>query len=47
MPIIYLAGDLFTHHGDGPAIVADDLVEVAMRAEVILNGTAHSPDHDR
>jgi len=40
-----LAGDLFTHHGNGPAVVSDDLVDPAMRAEVILNGTAHTSDH--
>jgi len=39
------AGDLFTHHGNGPAIVTDDLVEAAVRAEVILNSTAHCPGH--
>ena len=39
------AGDLFTHHGDGPPLVTDDLVEPAVRAEVILNSTCHGPSH--
>jgi flavorubredoxin len=39
-----LCGDLFTHLGDGPAVVADDVVEPAMAAEAIFRATCLAPD---
>jgi flavorubredoxin len=39
-----LAGDLFTHLGDGPALTTDDIVEPAMAAEAIFRSTSLAPD---
>jgi len=38
-----LAGDLFTHVGDGPAVTEDSVVGVAMEAEEIFRGTSGGP----
>jgi len=39
-----LAGDLFTHVGDGPALTTDDVVEPAMEAEALFRATCLAPD---
>jgi flavorubredoxin len=39
-----LAGDLFSSLGDGPAVVTDDLVEVANVAEDAFHATSMGPD---
>jgi flavorubredoxin len=39
-----LCGDLFTHVGNGPALVTDDVVEPAMEAEAMFRATALAPD---
>ncbi len=39
-----LAGDLFTHLGDGPAVVRDSIVSPAMEAEAIFRSTSSGPD---
>jgi flavorubredoxin len=38
-----LCGDLFTHTGNGPALVTTDVVEPAMAAEAMFHGTALAP----
>jgi flavorubredoxin len=38
-----LCGDLFSHLGRGPALVATDVVEPAMAAERMFHGTALAP----
>ncbi|OHV36610.1 MULTISPECIES: MBL fold metallo-hydrolase [Pseudofrankia] len=38
-----LAGDLFTHVGDGPALLEDSVVGPAMEAEAIFHSTAGGP----
>ncbi len=37
------AGDLFTHIGDGPALVTDDVVGPALAAEDVFHSTSHGP----
>ena len=39
-----LCGDLFTHIGNGPALVTDDIVEPALEAEAMFRATALAPD---
>jgi flavorubredoxin len=39
-----LCGDLFTHLGNGPALVADDIIEPAIEAELMFRSTALAPD---
>jgi flavorubredoxin len=39
-----LAGDLFTHIGDGPAVVHDSIVPPAMDGEAIFHATSGGPD---
>jgi flavorubredoxin len=39
-----LCGDLFSHVGNGPALVTDDVVEPAMEAEAMFRATALAPD---
>jgi flavorubredoxin len=39
-----LCGDLFSHVGNGPALVTDDIVEPAMEAEAMFRATALAPD---
>jgi flavorubredoxin len=39
-----LAGDLFTHLGDGPALTTDDVVEPAMHAEAMFRYSSLPPD---
>jgi hypothetical protein len=39
-----LCGDLFTHMGDGPALVSGDIVEPAMEAEAVFRSTSLAPD---
>ncbi len=39
-----LCGDLFTHIGNGPALVSDDIIEPAMEAELMFHSTALAPD---
>jgi flavorubredoxin len=38
-----LCGDLFSHTGDGPAVIADDIVGPAKRAEEIFHATCLTP----
>ena len=39
-----MAGDLFSHVGNGPAITEDDLVGAAMDAEALFRPTSLAPD---
>jgi flavorubredoxin len=39
-----LAGDLFTHVGNGPALTTDDVVEPAMETEAMFRYTSLAPD---
>ncbi|MGY6021717.1 oxygen-binding di-iron domain-containing protein [Streptomyces spinosirectus] len=39
-----LCGDLFTHVGNGPALLAHDIVEPAMDAEAMFRATSLAPD---
>jgi flavorubredoxin len=39
-----LCGDLFTHFGNGAAVVSDDVVEPAMEAEAIFRASSMAPD---
>ncbi|MBV8952215.1 MAG: MBL fold metallo-hydrolase [Actinobacteria bacterium] len=39
-----LCGDLFTHLGNGPAVVTADIVGPAMNAEAIFRATCMAPD---
>jgi flavorubredoxin len=39
-----LAGDLFTHVGDGPAVTEDGIVEPAAAAEAMFHATSSGPD---
>jgi 2-polyprenyl-6-methoxyphenol hydroxylase-like FAD-dependent oxidoreductase len=39
-----LCGDLFTHLGNRPAVVSDDIVEPAMEAEAIFRASCLAPD---
>jgi len=39
-----LCGDLFTHLGNRPALVSDDIVEPAMEAEAIFRASSMAPD---
>lgn len=39
-----MCGDLFTHVGNGPALVEGDIVEPAMDAEAMFRATALAPD---
>jgi flavorubredoxin len=39
-----LCGDLFTHLGNGPALVFDDIVGPAMEAEAMFRSTSLAPD---
>jgi flavorubredoxin len=39
-----LCGDLFTHLGNPPALVSDDIVEPAMEAEAIFRASSMAPD---
>ena len=39
-----LAGDLFTHLGNGPALTTADVVEPAMEAEAMFRYTSLAPD---
>ncbi len=38
------AGDLFTHLGDVPAIVEDDIVAAALATEEVFHSTSYSPN---
>src|SRR3954454_25172014 len=38
-----LCGDLFSHLGNSPAVVSDDIVEAAMQAEAIFHSTCLAP----
>lgn len=39
-----LCGDLFTHLGDGPALVTNDLIEPALEAEAMFRFSSMAPD---
>ncbi len=39
-----LCGDLFTHLGNGPALIAGDIIEPAIAAEAMFRSTALAPD---
>jgi flavorubredoxin len=39
-----LAGDLFTHLGNGPALTTDDIVEPAMESEALFRYSSLAPD---
>ena len=39
-----LCGDLFTHLGNGPALVTDDIVEPAMEGEAMFHSSSLAPD---
>jgi flavorubredoxin len=39
-----LCGDLFTHLGNGPPLVSDDIVGPAMEAEAMFRSTSLAPD---
>ncbi len=42
-----LAGDLFTHGGNGPAITGEDIVAPAKAAEEMFRATSYSPETAR
>lgn len=39
-----LCGDLFSHLGDGPALVTGDVIDPAMQAEAIFRSSSMAPD---
>ena len=39
-----LCGDLFTHLGNGPAVITGDIVQPAMEAEAMFRASSLSPD---